>query len=205
MFLSQSNRKIICDSIDETLPKHLKDRTLIDKNMQIFINQIDNKKSMIENNKAFLMFHVKSQIQVFDFDKEMKNQMDLEEVVLKPPVIQVEEVIDENTMENEVRIKMEQRQKEMESILSQQKPIIIEPESTSIHEKKVIENYEDKYEKPQIPKRVSFQEPEPDITSKMDIILLELNIIKQEISELKKMFVILSRINPNESQTLFQP
>ena len=224
MFSSPTNRKIICASIDEALPEHLKNRLLINKHMQMFITeQLDTKKSIIENNKAFLLFHIKaSQIETFDFDNELKNQqLDFEEVITlkKPQPIHFEEnitndILDENKMENELRIKMEERQQEIEKILSQQKPIVIEKESTSIHEQKNDKNerYEkyDKYEKYQEKspeaKQVSFQEPETDISSKkMDVILLELNTIKQEIIELKKMFVILTNINPNESRNPSQP
>jgi len=197
MFLSSTNRNIIIASIDETLPEHLKNRLLINKHMQMFAPQIDDKKSIIENNKAFLLFHIKtSQIQSFDFD-ELK--MDSEEVItLKTPKSQ-------ENVGTDLRIIMEERQQEIEKILSQQKPTLIQPESTSIHEKpktEIYEKYEGKYEEKPEPKRVSFQEPEEDSSKKMDIILMELNIIKQELNELKKMFIL--TINPNESRNLSQ-
>jgi hypothetical protein len=165
--------------------------------MQMFAPQIDDKKSIIENNKAFLLFHIKtSQIQSFDFD-ELK--MDSEEVItLKTPKSQ-------ENVGTDLRIIMEERQQEIEKILSQQKPTLIQPESTSIHEKpktEIYEKYEGKYEEKPEPKRVSFQEPEEDSSKKMDIILMELNIIKQELNELKKMFIL--TINPNESRNLSQ-
>lgn len=196
MFLSPTNRNIIIASIDETLPEHLKNRLLINKHMQLFAPQIDDKKSIIENNKAFLLFHIKtSQIQPIDFDNEV---MDSEVITLKTPK-------SEENVETDLRIIMEERQQEIEKILSQQKPTIIQTESTSIHEKQkteIYEKYEGKYEEKPEPKRVSFQEPE-DSCKKMDIILMELNIIKQELNEVKKM-IILTKINPNESRNLSQ-
>lgn len=201
MFLSPTNRNIIIASIDETLPEHLKNRLLINKNMQLFEPQIDDKKSIIENNKAFLLFHIKTsqiqtQIQTFDFN-ELK--MDSEVITLKAPKPQ--------NVENDLRIIMEERQQEIEKILSQQKPTIIQKESTSIHEKpklEIYEKYEGKYEEKPEPKRVSFQEPEEaESSKKIDIILMELNVIKQELNELKKM-IVLTKINPNESRNLSQ-
>jgi len=217
-FNSQVNYNIICESIDKALPTHLKNRELINKNMQLFKQYFDINKSMIENNKAFLLFHIKStQIKTFNFDEELKKQqIDFEEVITlkKPQNIQFEEnitndILTESTMENELRIKMEEREKEIERILSQQKPVVIEKESTSIKEEKVKiydvqDKVQDKVQEKIQEKRVSFQEPLIDdpISKKMDIILLELNTIKQELIELKKLFVILTKINPNESHNL---
>ena len=208
MFLSQSNRDIIRQSIFENkVPDHLKDQTLINKYMDVFANESDTSKSIVETNKAFLLFYIKNiqpqkklqEIKMNDFDNELKkHQQNFEEVITlrKPPPIQFEETVtsalDETAMEKELRIKMEERQYEMETILSKQKPIAIENETTSVRELKnekpvITSNYEVKNEV----KRVSFKE-EPE-TNKLDIVLFELNLIKQELVEIKKMILIQSQ------------
>ena len=207
MFIYPSNRDIIRQSIFENkVPDHLKDQTLINKYMDVFANQSDTSKSIVETNKAFLLFYIKNiqpqklqEIKMNDFDNELKkHQQNFEEVITlrKPPPIQFEETVtsalDETTMEKELRIKMEERQYEMETILSKQKPIAIENETTSVRELKnekpiISTNYEVKTEV----KRVSFKE-EPE-TNKLDIVLFELNLIKQELVEIKKMILIQSQ------------
>jgi len=208
MFLSQTNRDIVRQSIFENkVPDHLKDQTLINKYMDVFANQTDTSKSIVDTNKAFLLFYIKNiqpqkklqEIKMNDFDNELKkHQQNFEEVITlkKPLPIKFEEnvtgALDETAMEKELRIKMEERQYEMETILSKQKPTVIENETTSVRELKndkpvIATNYEVKSEV----KRVSFKE-EPE-TNKLDIVILELNLIKQELVEIKKMILIQSQ------------
>jgi hypothetical protein len=203
MFLSPKNRDIIRQSIFENkVPDHLKDQNLINKYMDVFANQSDASKSIIETNKDFLLFYIKNiqpqlqEIKMNDFDNELKkHQQNFEEVITlkKPLPINFEEnvtsALDETAMEKELRIKMEERQYEMETILSKQKPIVIENETTSVRELKnekpvIASNYEAKSEV----KRVSFKE-EPE-TNKLDIVIFELNLIKQELVEIKKMILL---------------
>ena len=152
MFLSQSNRNVIEQSIFENkVPDHLKDQTLINKYMDVFAIHTDTSKSIVDTNKAFLLFYIKNiqpqkklqEIKMNDFDNELKkHQKDFEEVITlrKPPPIQFEEnvtsALDETAMEKELRIKMEERQYEMDAILSKQKPTVIENETTSVRELK---------------------------------------------------------------------
>jgi hypothetical protein len=208
MFLSQKNRNLIQQTIFENiLPNHLKNKNLINKKMEEFYQPSD-ARPIIEINKSFLLSYVKntqsysaiSQLQEIksnDFDNELKkHQQNFEEIITlkKPSPVQFEEnitnsILDETTMEQEVRIKMEQRQKEMDMILSQQTPIVIKKEITSVREiknEKPIPNVN--YE----PKRVTFkEEPEPEVEpNKLEIVLLELNMIKQELVEIKKMILL---------------
>lgn len=209
MFLSQSNRDIIRQTIFENkVPEHLKNKTLIDKYMDVFVIHADMNKSIVESNKAFLLFYIRNiepqkklqELKMNDFDNELKkHQQNFEETITlkKPAPIQFEEnvtsALDESAMEKELRIKMEERQYEMDTILSQQKPSIIENETTSVRELKnekpqIISNYEVKNEV----KRVSFKEEEPEI-NKIEIVLLELSLIKQELIEIKKMILLQSQ------------
>jgi len=214
MFLSQQNRDIIQQTIFENkVPEHLKDQTLVNKYMNMFVNHMDTNKSILETNKAFLLFYIKNievvepqkklqklqEIKMNDFDIELKrHQQNFEEVItLKvPDPIQFEEnvtgALDETAMEKELRIKMEERQYEIETILSQQKPVVIENETTSVRELKnekpiIVTNYEVKNEV----KRVSFKE-EPEV-DKLEIVLFELSLIKKELVEIKKMILIQSQ------------
>lgn len=206
MFLSQSNRDIIRQSIFENkVPDHLKNQTLINKYMEVFVNHSDMNKPIIEINKSFLLFYIRNiqpqkqlqEIKMNEFDNELKkHQEDFEEAITlkKPLPVQFEErvtgALDETAMEKELRIKMEERQYEMNDILSKQKPVVIENETTSVRELKndkpiIATNYEVKNEV----KRVSFKEEEPE-TNKLEIVLLELNLIKQELVEIKKMILL---------------
>lgn len=205
MFLSTPNRNIIHQTIFENiLPNHLKNKTLINKNMEEFFQPTDTR-PIIEINKAFLLFYVKNtqpqtrlqEIKSNEFDNELKkHQQNFEEIITlkKPQPVQFEEnitnsVLDESAMEKELRIKMEERQKEMDMILSQQIPVTIEKETTSIREIKndkpiLSTNYETR--------RVTFKEdPPPEVEpNKMEIVLLELSLIKQELVEIKKMILL---------------
>jgi len=217
MFLFPQNKKVLYEIIcNQSLPDHIKNETLLYHQMEQFYKTHDTTKPLIELNKSFLGSYVKlkqtrqelQEIKLSEFDSELqKHQSDFENTIIlkKPKNIQFDEIkediLDETSMEKEIRQKMEERQKEMDDILSQQKPIEgtpIESENkmvVKLAELQKSTNYE------QVKKKVSFQEIQPESSDpKIDLVMLELTFIKQELSELKKMVGLLTTFVQSQSQ-----
>jgi hypothetical protein len=202
MFLSPKNKQVLSQIIVENnkIPQHLKNEFLVIKSMDEFNTRENMNKPISDLNKSFLLSYINQTKN--NFENELKkHQTDFENTIIlkKPQNIQFEEikeeVLDETNMEKGLRQKMEERQKEMDVILSQQKPIEpIEPEPIKEVETKLMELQNNVvYEN--LKKKVSFQDEitDPPATDpKIEVIMLELAFIKQELTELKKMIAMLT-------------
>lgn len=201
---SSENIGVLYETINATnLPPHLKNKTFLTRHVKNHIYDI--KKSLVENNKAFLLYYIRLPEEI-DFDSELKkHQLDLEETITlkRPSDIQFTEkvdVLEASVMDKELQNKLKERE-ELDTILAQQpepKPEpIVEPEE------------ETPYEKKRVTFRETVVEPEPGVNQKVDVVLLELAMVKQELSDIKKMFIALTtmiqKLNPSESHNDPQP
>jgi hypothetical protein len=149
-------------------------------------------------------------VRLNDFDNELKTrQQDFESVmtIKKPEPVSFAETIGqpitETDMEKELRLRMEERQREMDSIHYEN--VIIQSESTSLKmENKSGKSLNDIAEVRQYEgqrKKVFFTEEivdEKGMNEKMDIMLVEMSQLKQEIVDLKKMIgAIITRDSKN--------
>lgn len=176
MLFSYENIELLHETINATnLPPHIKNKNFLSKYLKEYAH--DPKKSLVENNKSFLMYYIKLPLPVLppqeiNFDNELKkHQLDLEETITlkKPKEIEFSEKVDDVLNMDELELKMKEREKELEAILQQQDPP----------------------EKPV--KKVTFDET-PDMDKKLEIVLVELSTIKQELAEIKKMFLVLTNM-----------
>lgn len=206
MFFSEENRKMLYETISRNpnLPLHIKNEIFMNQQMNVFKADA---KPLMELNKAFLISYVKmkqtreelQEIKLSEFENELqKHQSDFDNAIIlkKPETIQFNEIkevtLNESNMEKELLQKMEERQRDMEVILSQQKPRVIEVEQTDTMESKLLE-MEKNSSYDTIKKKVSFQDTlqESNDSQILDSLLLEMKFVKQELIELKKLIALL--------------